>query len=616
MSSSTNTADGFQHEPLADPKTHIRLLKITEGRLGQRVTCTLTIWPLEEAPPYTAISYTWGDLKNLATIFIDGKPKVVRQNCEYVLHQAWGVNADDLYWVDALCIDQSLKEEKNHQVAMMGDLYRNAARVLACVGDHSGDSEFLMRILETHKAYFTRGKGTVFPNIHKIPYRWTGRSTSFETFSSFRDVLVRVDLFNDRGRISRAYIQLLQRPYFSRVWILQELYLGGGKIEICCDMHHQPLANLYVLGLLVEGWLYGLGIASFVVDLFQRLSSLGSLRSLDMAVPSQLVFLYIDRQAQRSSLATGAGIVTGPKKLPQLLEFMEDFHCEDPRDRIYGIRSLIDWQGQAAPFPDYGKDAFSLAVEVMGVIKALPEWGLGITTNGFNQARRLRRCLAFSTENSLLQDAIRRRRPGLICQYRMPKSYPGPNQGEFLWCGETLGRNYKLEDRDTHVQIRSRQNEIVALGPKDTQLGDWFLTNDVSPQMASHITLLGYKFYAKQYPWSPGLVIRVARNGVCSIIGPAFCPLSWAVYVKLQDPKIFVFWWDSEDILVLEWRYSQYDKHEEVAKQRDNCFGLRATVSPESTMVKGPFEPQEIQAEISKGAERMFLESDYKDWRR
>jgi hypothetical protein len=44
---------------------------------------------------------------------------------------------------------------------------------------------------------------------------------------------------------------------------------------------------------------------------------------------------------------------------------MEQFICAEPKDKIYGVLSLIDWGDKVAPVPNYAKDAFQLAVEVL-----------------------------------------------------------------------------------------------------------------------------------------------------------------------------------------------------------------------------------------------------------
>ena len=45
-------------------------------------------------------------------------------------------------WIDAICIDQSHAEEKSHQVAMMLDIYRNADRVYAWLGEGTPESDY------------------------------------------------------------------------------------------------------------------------------------------------------------------------------------------------------------------------------------------------------------------------------------------------------------------------------------------------------------------------------------------------------------------------------------------------------------------------------------------
>lgn len=77
----------FVHSPLPDSKTHIRLLEVQQGNFEQHVVCAMSVWPLDSAPPYSAISYTWGDPALTANITIDGRHMVVRQNCEYALNR-------------------------------------------------------------------------------------------------------------------------------------------------------------------------------------------------------------------------------------------------------------------------------------------------------------------------------------------------------------------------------------------------------------------------------------------------------------------------------------------------------------------------------------------------
>lgn len=58
----------------------------------------------------------------------------------------------------------------------------------------------------------------------------------------------------------------------------------------------------------------------------------------------------------------------GSQRLLSLLEAMEAvslLECFDPRDKLYGIMSLVDWTGLQKPQPNYDSDIFDLAVETM-----------------------------------------------------------------------------------------------------------------------------------------------------------------------------------------------------------------------------------------------------------
>ena len=49
-------------------------------------------------------------------------------------------NAELTLWIDQICIDQEIMEEKNHQVSMMASIYSNASRVITYFGPACEDS--------------------------------------------------------------------------------------------------------------------------------------------------------------------------------------------------------------------------------------------------------------------------------------------------------------------------------------------------------------------------------------------------------------------------------------------------------------------------------------------
>ncbi|KAH8760415.1 heterokaryon incompatibility protein-domain-containing protein [Diaporthe sp. PMI_573] len=147
----------FKYNTLSDAAGYIRLLEVLDDDYSEniKVRCRISTWLVDNAPSYYAISYTWGDPEPESTILVNGQVFRVRANCEFVLKQAYWYNKTYYYWIDAICINQENLEGKSMQVSIMGSIYRKAARVLACVGDHGDDSTFLVHKLKQRA--FTKG---------------------------------------------------------------------------------------------------------------------------------------------------------------------------------------------------------------------------------------------------------------------------------------------------------------------------------------------------------------------------------------------------------------------------------------------------------------------------
>jgi hypothetical protein len=95
-------------------------------------------WLTELVPlaNYTTISYCAGDPRDTETIVVDGFVFNAFARLGHALRQArdfWKGkyhNTELLLWADQVCINQSNKKERAHQVNFMGDIYSNAKQVL------------------------------------------------------------------------------------------------------------------------------------------------------------------------------------------------------------------------------------------------------------------------------------------------------------------------------------------------------------------------------------------------------------------------------------------------------------------------------------------------------
>jgi hypothetical protein len=107
-------SSGFRYTPLANPLTEIRLA-ILEPALSDddEIRCQLHTVNIAEAK-YESLSYAWGDESVKVLIIFCGQPFMVTANLAYALRNLRFESSDPkkkrALWIDALCIDQCVKE--------------------------------------------------------------------------------------------------------------------------------------------------------------------------------------------------------------------------------------------------------------------------------------------------------------------------------------------------------------------------------------------------------------------------------------------------------------------------------------------------------------------------
>ena len=117
----------------------IRLLVLHPSTLSTFTpVCFFVHAQLDEYPVYEALSYTWGSSDSPKSILCDGRPFKIGQNCNNAIRDLRYRRTKRLLWIDAVCIDQTSKLERNHQVSMMTDIYRQAQTVCVYLGDSDG----------------------------------------------------------------------------------------------------------------------------------------------------------------------------------------------------------------------------------------------------------------------------------------------------------------------------------------------------------------------------------------------------------------------------------------------------------------------------------------------
>jgi hypothetical protein len=158
-------------------------------------------------------------------ILLDGKPIEIGENLEKALRtlrEIPEVRNGTRIWVDSLCIDQDNIGEKNMEVKRMGDVYKNAERVISWLGeekDRSGDALEVMAAL---------GESILTADECKAIDKWL--------------------LLNLDSELVYRITQFLCRPYWTRIWIVQEIAMARTDSLIICGARKFPTSHILMFG--------------------------------------------------------------------------------------------------------------------------------------------------------------------------------------------------------------------------------------------------------------------------------------------------------------------------------------------------------------------------------
>lgn len=127
-------------------RSQIRLLRVMPE---QRNSYEVKTFLLDQCPPFSALSYTWGTEKGQKPVRINDIRIKITRNLELFLRQFAKADRDP-EWIgcDALCINQLDPEERNDQVALMKRLYESAQEVIVWLGEVQARPSLPLHILE------------------------------------------------------------------------------------------------------------------------------------------------------------------------------------------------------------------------------------------------------------------------------------------------------------------------------------------------------------------------------------------------------------------------------------------------------------------------------------
>ncbi|KAM0543468.1 hypothetical protein ACHAPJ_012266 [Fusarium lateritium] len=131
-------AASFRYAPLDPVAREMRLLTLLPGEPGSPLVGNLNTVSLNDNPQYEALSYMWGASDLQYDITIDGFTFSVGHNLRKALDDLRFLTESRIIWNDAICMNQSDREEKGHQIHLMTAIYSMSTAVCAWI-DHEID---------------------------------------------------------------------------------------------------------------------------------------------------------------------------------------------------------------------------------------------------------------------------------------------------------------------------------------------------------------------------------------------------------------------------------------------------------------------------------------------
>jgi hypothetical protein len=224
----------YHEMPLHLEHQTIRLLELNpysqEHEEGY-VECSVRVATLDDFPEFSALSYTWGDPKRRKQILVDGITVSVTENLESALRHLRNQTHPVDLWIDALCIDQGNDVEKAEQVTRMHEVYTRAKCTIVWLGPEADGSNIAIKALRD-TGVEANARGVMEMNATKMSLG----SLSEDESRRQNEVIASIDEMAKQIHYNypfKAIRKLYERPYWSRLWVVQE-YTLAAQISMRC----------------------------------------------------------------------------------------------------------------------------------------------------------------------------------------------------------------------------------------------------------------------------------------------------------------------------------------------------------------------------------------------
>jgi hypothetical protein len=294
----------------------IRVLTIEPGPRSAPIVISLEAIALSEQASYSALSYTWGDPTTKAIIHVRSNDAQtpsrlsslqVTRICQKALLRLRSLSEARRFWIDAICINQADLSERSAQVAQMGVVYKHASHI------------YIYIVEEDTSASETSDPTGSEAAITFLVQRASGEIKHLAPLTP---------------AVRKSFVNLIRRPWFKRVWMLQEVYNGWKRTRILLGAHDLDWNSLRSLA-------------------FSRRLRSDRFKDVDEDADWPLVCHIL-----------AFSDVPDPEHLVRLLISSRRCEATEPRDKIYALLPMLQaWDRRLLP-ADYTVGIEQLNVRV------------------------------------------------------------------------------------------------------------------------------------------------------------------------------------------------------------------------------------------------------------
>ena len=318
QSTTTTSAGAYTYSPI--PGEKIRLLQVSHAADGS-VAGILHTFRLGDptCPKYIALSYVWGEEGHTWSITVDGKDLMALQSLKPFIHMLRRQSSrwkNTWWWIDSICINTEDLQERSVQVQRMRQIYCRADKTIVWLGERSANSDDAMDFL-------------LFLGVE-------GRQAAVAVGNDERLLSKEMNALGLRTEKYEsnwaAVNELFLRPWWTRVWTLQELILSP-RVTFYCGSKSFSLSDLRpalrVLNLYRGSEGFPISRAAFNATWNRR----------------RLVQWFRNSGSHDPNRLSGISLVA-------IMAYFSDNNATDPRDRIYSLLGLAA-EAEAIVRPNY-----------------------------------------------------------------------------------------------------------------------------------------------------------------------------------------------------------------------------------------------------------------------